>query len=958
MWFWVWILRGLIALLGIGLFLLQSQVAKKSILEFLVNQPFEDSSFHVEAEDVRGLFPFQFTVASLAIKDEKNHTLAALRDIRAEWLVSALLNKKIRYDLRRGEELYGELDYLIGNHGLYVKLEGTGVALRNKAYLKSVIVDLPTLNLLKGQVRVVFFDGQSPATLSMQLVEPYLKCLKLYNIRLKGENGEGIGEATFYNQQQTWEGQANLLIPNLGVWSHWFDKKIAGSGHVSADKKTTGVTEFKASMDYLEYGSFKAAALLVQGRGGESVQKSGANPSSAAPQAAHNLTIHMQADKISANGLAFPKVSGQAALNHNEGKFTLSGGEDKNISFRSEGNIYFPDDKNTQTRIILKQADLRHPLHRLSLKSPASIIWGDNGIQTSGILLRTGDGSIAFENVKLADELAGNVKINQLPLTLLRIINPDWIATGTLSGKGALSGNSNKPEANLFLEGKSLHWKGTTVRHKSLPGVNLSGTLSLKDSLATWHVKASCKNRVNLDFDGKYSTDKDLPPSQNSGEAVLKGQGDLQVISLFLDSEDLIHGQASVNLDARGTLNNPMIKGYFSIKNGTYENAAFGTLVKNIRLDATAAQNSVTFSLNGQDATTGTLFGKGAIHFPSLFNPSLNLKIKFDQMMILQNDEINAKASGKVTIKGVPGGFADDKAKISGDVALQPLEVRLDHHASKLATIKLLEKKENGAYETLAEHERQELKKQGLGLFDLDVHITSKKHIYLRGYGLDSQWKGDVKVLGTETELRLDGKITLIKGKFDLLGRHLALNKGLISFSNDVKNDPLLNIIGGREIGDTTAMMRVEGRASSPQITFFSNPALPQEEVLARLIFDKGLESISVTQTLLLANAITSFKSNNKLNFADKIRSAFGLDILEFKEKKPAEGDEYQSGSQMVSVGKRISDKFYLSLDQSVTGDGGPTATVQYDLTRNFKIEAGVGGDQNTALGFSWIKRY
>ncbi len=145
-------------------------------------------------------------------------------------------------------------------------------------------------------------------------------------------------------------------------------------------------------------------------------------------------------------------------------------------------------------------------------------------------------------------------------------------------------------------------------------------------------------------------------------------------------------------------------------------------------------------------------------------------------------------------------------------------------------------------------------------------------------------------------------------------------------------------------MGEITATMRIEGYASDPKITFSSSPALPQEEILARLLFGRGIESMSVTQSLLLANALSAFKGKNNLNFSDKIRSAFGLDVLEFKERKSAEGEDFQSATQQVSVGKQLSDKVYLSIDQSVSGDGGTTATVQFDVTPSLKIEADAGG--------------
>jgi translocation and assembly module TamB len=363
-------------------------------------------------------------------------------------------------------------------------------------------------------------------------------------------------------------------------------------------------------------------------------------------------------------------------------------------------------------------------------------------------------------------------------------------------------------------------------------------------------------------------------------------------------------------------------------------------------------------SITGRDNAKGQVTGSGSLKLASLLTPEIDISLKLHKFIFAQNDEITGRGSGTLNFKGVLGSEDAKRAAITGDIIIKPIEIRLEDHTEKMVTIQLLEKKKDGTYQTSKEKQKQVEKERSTVQIPLNIKLTSPEDIFVRGYGFDARWKGDMYAKGTLFDPYLVGDITLVRGKFDLLGKPLKLTEGKISYTEHPKNDPMMAILGSREVGEITAMMRIEGHASKPSITFSSSPALPQEEVLARILFGRGIESISVTQSLMLASALSTFKGKNNLNFTDKIRTAFGLDVLEFKEKKSADDDSFQSSSQQVSVGKQLTDKIYLSLDQSVSGDSGTSATVQLDVTPSLKLEADVGGNTNTGVGFSWVKKY
>jgi translocation and assembly module TamB len=950
--FWGWIFRIVIVALGISLFLLQSQFAKKSLLEFIVNQPFKNSILKVEATGIRGLFPFHFTVASLELK-EGNHHIAALSNILAVWSVPSLMNQEIKVHVEKGQELAGEITYIIGKHALFSNMKGEGLHITNKGTLQSITIDLPTLNLLKGQIIATLHDGQDPATLTMHLEELDQDRLRIQETILSGKGIEGKGYGIVYPRYGMWEGEADITIAALASYSRWFQKELAGSAIIQCHKPLKREVNLNIHLQEFLYGNFKAKTLAID----------------AAIAAKDHIKVIAQGEEALLNTIPLVKLSAAGNLDKREVTFNFIGTGQDNISFHAQGTVDLPTFPKFQTQINITQAELAHPMHQFSLKQPTTLVWDTQNIQAPKLWIKTGEGILTIQDLVVGNELSGILSIDRLPLTLLRVMNPQWIASGYLSGKGKLKGTMDNPNMELFLEGKSLQWgepvklpKGIRQKTSSnkFLGIDLSSTFALSQGFLTWDAKLTNGRLLVLTSQGKLSAEKWYPTVESSLDAMLKGQGDMSFISLFMPHGDLIQGQASVELRGIGTLKNPLIKGHVSVVNGLYENAIFGTLIKNIKIQGNASGDVLTLStITGKDNSKGGVKGQGSLKFTSLLNPHIDIRLLLDQLIVVQNDEISAKAKGPLKLQGTLWGDEKAKAKITGDITIDPIELRLDEHEEKIVTIKFLEKKADGSYQAqAAEHKQQNDLQKGPSFLPLDILLSSPKQIYLQGYGFNSQWKGKMRAIGTITDPQLVGEITLVQGKFELLSKPLKLTEGRITYSQDPKNDPVLSIVGTRDIGEITAIMRIEGHASDPKISFSSNSGASQEEVLSQLLFARSIEGISVTQSLLLANALNAFKGKNNLNFTDKLRSAFGIDVLEFKERKSGSEDEFQSPTQQVSVGKQISDKVYFSIDQSVSGDGGTSATVQFDVTSSLKIEADIGGDKNTGVGFAWVKKY
>ena len=142
----------------------------------------------------------------------------------------------------------------------------------------------------------------------------------------------------------------------------------------------------------------------------------------------------------------------------------------------------------------------------------------------------------------------------------------------------------------------------------------------------------------------------------------------------------------------------------------------------------------------------------------------------------------------------------------------------------------------------------------GGAAFGLDLTVSAPSRIFVRGRGIDAELGGQLRLQGTTAAIVPSGSFDLIRGRLDILGKRLVLAEaGLVLEGSFV---PMLQVAANSESDGVVSSVRIEGPADDPEVSFTSIPDLPQEEVLARLLFGRDLNSISALQAAQLANAV------------------------------------------------------------------------------------------------------
>ncbi len=231
----------------------------------------------------------------------------------------------------------------------------------------------------------------------------------------------------------------------------------------------------------------------------------------------------------------------------------------------------------------------------------------------------------------------------------------------------------------------------------------------------------------------------------------------------------------------------------------------------------------------------------------------------------------------------------------------------------------------------------------------LDLLVDAPKSFFVRGWGLDTEFGGKVEIKETLDDPKLEGSLSLIRGRYNEFGKTFKLSKAKLIFSGSVPPYPKLDILAETKVQDIKAQIFIEGTATEPKISFGSVPSKPEDEVLSYILFGKTTDTLSPFQAVQLAQSLQRFSGNgNAMTAFDPLgalRSVTGLDDLR------VELDE--EGEATVGAGKYLSDKVYLEFETGQQ-EGSGNANIEVEVTPNITIESEVGQDAKAGAGVFW----
>lgn len=440
------------------------------------------------------------------------------------------------------------------------------------------------------------------------------------------------------------------------------------------------------------------------------------------------------------------------------------------------------------------------------------------------------------------------------------------------------------------------------------------------------------------------------PSLRVSTEGALSGEaryaGRIETIAGFLPAAlQSIEGAMTFDGRASGTLAEPKLAGDLAVSGGAFTELSTGLSIVNI--DATARAESALSGSRIDFSATGTGVRQKEKTISAGGTITLGKEQRLASRMTLNAAKLSAGPITEVEATGdidLSGPFSDLLAK--GDITVRSLDARVfTPETTGLVDINVV--RVNGDGESVFSAKTS----PAPTAISYAIGVSGNDRIFIRGRGLESEWRANVRIAGRADAPVILGSMTMKDGEITFAGRRFDMTKGDISFDRLSINNPSLDLRAERETkSGTLAVIVIEGRGRAPKISLTSTPALPQEDIMALILFDKpaselsAIESLQVAEGLAELGGIGPFGGNGITGSA---RQALGLDLLNVNV------DQADGAASSLTVGKYVADGLFVSATQDARGENG-SVRIEYEIDQSFTVETELRQDGDQKASINW----
>jgi translocation and assembly module TamB len=576
------------------------------------------------------------------------------------------------------------------------------------------------------------------------------------------------------------------------------------------------------------------------------------------------------------------------------------------------------------------------------LLAPAKIGFA-NGISLDGLRL-------GFRRAELTmtggwdggRELHAQGTVRNLPADAVSLVAPGQAIDGTFGADVRLSGDPANLSGTMRITADGI--RGRAGPGAALPAAGGALTVGLDQGAAKLDGKVSAGSS-SLTVSGVVPVNPVRPMDLRIG-----GMFDLAMLNpLTRAGGRSVEGRLDVALRLDGGIAAPRARGTIALTGGDFQDSNLGTHIGDLHGSAILDGDTVRLSELRGKAGAGSLALSGTLGLTG--SHPADLALKAVEARLFSTDPLTAIADADLTLRG----SLTATPLIAGTVRTREVDIQVPERLP--AGIAVLPVRDAGAPPPPA------APPAGGPMPDiaLAVGLHAADRIYVRGKGIDAELAGDVAFTGSVAHPVPRGGLRLRRGTVSLAGQVLTLTEGTIDFSAGALTAPSLHLVASATTGTTTATLTVTGEVGNPKIVLSSVPEMPQDEILAQLLFHTASARLTPLQLVQIAGALAELSGHGSPlgHPLDRVRSVLGLDQLSV-------GSD-ATGGATLQAGRYLAPGVRVVASQGASGES--KATVQIDLGKGLKLETSVatgttaatdtgGGGGGTSVGVTYQFEY
>lgn len=603
--------------------------------------------------------------------------------------------------------------------------------------------------------------------------------------------------------------------------------------------------------------------------------------------------------------------------------------------------------------------------HQLSLATISANYRGQNFRLIHPAVLSFGQG-MSIQDVRIGAQsaefrLAGQIapsldlraSLRHVDASLFNVFTPGLLADGLLEAQARLAGSPSSPTGSMTLEVRDVRFADETAT--GLPALAIHAQAQLAGGSATLEGKLTGGPSSQLTVTGS------VPLGANGTlDLAIGGKLDAGLVNPLLEARGMrAAGELTVNATVRGNPAAPQVGGGITLAGGSLRDYGRGLNLSQIGAEIVGMEGGLQIRTFTAKAGSGTVTMTGTLGVLRRGMP-VDLKLAAKNAQPIASNIVTANLDADLHVSG----SATKRLDVAGTIHLNRANIGIPD--SLPPEVAVLDVRRRG--------QSAPAPPGGKLTLGVDVLIQAPQQILVQGRGLDAELGGEIRLSGISEDLLASGGFDLHRGSFTIAGNKLSFTQGRVGFDGAglrKKIDPTLDFTAESNVGDVTVTLRITGVADAPRFDFTSNPALPQDEIMARLFFGESAAQLSALQVAQIGAALATLSGvgGGASNPLVKLQKSLGLDRLTVAANPTttATGAVESSGAA-IQAGRYVSKRVYVEAKQSTTGTS--QLQVDVDLTQHLKLQTRLGNgtaavqgttpenDPGSAVGLSYQFEY
>lgn len=390
-------------------------------------------------------------------------------------------------------------------------------------------------------------------------------------------------------------------------------------------------------------------------------------------------------------------------------------------------------------------------------------------------------------------------------------------------------------------------------------------------------------------------------------------------------------GQLHICLSGDGSWKNPDLKGNIQLKNIEASIPGLGIWLKEVRMEAKLKKDDVRITSFQAYSGEGQVGGEATIQIKDWKVSHFQGRLQGERFKTIHLPELQVWSSPKIEFHGTP-----QKLFVRGEVRLP--EVIITGPPTREGI---------GPSSDVVILDAPEVSKKGFPLSpDIQIQVLLGEKVFVKSYGIEARLVGGLFIKFQDPrKIDAEGEIRVARGHYEAYGQRLEIIRGRLIFTGGPVENPTVDALAVRKIEEIQAGVVISGSLKKPIVKLYSRPAMPDTDVLSYIILGRPLGHGTEAVPSLMQAAAALLSAGESVVLQGRLKKLLGLDTLDITTPS-GEGEVTRS---MVTVGKYLTPKLYISLGRSLYADS-TLLMLRYTLSKRLELQATTGTESGATL--------